>query len=101
MIIYNVTVNINTDVESQWFKWMKEIHIPDVMATGYFNANRFLRLVNEVPEADGTTYAIQYIAENMDQLNNYMEKESARLQKHALQKFPNQFVSFRTILEEV
>jgi hypothetical protein len=101
MIIYNVTVNINTAVEAQWFKWMKEIHIPEVMSTGYFKENRFLKMLNEVPEAEGSTYAVQYFAESLDLLNEYTEKESSRLQKHTYDKFPNQFVAFRTILEVV
>ena len=36
MIIYNVTVNVDEDVLSQWFKWMSEKHIPEVMKTGLF-----------------------------------------------------------------
>ncbi|MCE3229382.1 MAG: hypothetical protein K0S32_3933, partial [Bacteroidetes bacterium] len=33
MFIYNVTVNISNDIHTDWLKWMKEIHIPDVMKT--------------------------------------------------------------------
>ncbi|MEQ8237598.1 MAG: DUF4286 family protein [Cyclobacteriaceae bacterium] len=101
MIIYNVTVNINTEVEVKWFKWMKEVHVHEVMATGYFKEYRFLKLLNEVPEAEGATYAVQYFSATIEDLNDYIEKESPTLQKRALEKFPNQFVSFRTILEEV
>jgi len=101
MIIYNVTVNINTEVEVKWFKWMKEVHVHEVMATGYFKEYKFLKLLNEVPEAEGSTYAIQYFSETLANLNQYIEKESQTLQQRTLQKFPNQFVSFRTILEEV
>ena len=35
MILYNVTVNIDTDVEEDWIEWMKETHIPEVMKTGF------------------------------------------------------------------
>jgi len=41
MIIYSVTVNIDDSVHDEWVTWMKEVHIPDVMATGYFLENRF------------------------------------------------------------
>jgi hypothetical protein len=33
MIVYNVTVNIDGAVEQEWLKWMKEVHIPEVLAT--------------------------------------------------------------------
>ena len=34
MYIYNVTTNIDESVHDEWLHWMKEIHIPDVLATG-------------------------------------------------------------------
>jgi hypothetical protein len=36
MIVYNVTVKVNTEVHDEWFAWMKETHIPEVMKTGLF-----------------------------------------------------------------
>ena len=58
MIIYNVTVNIDLDVETQWVKWMKEVHIPEVMATGLFLESRMMRVLAN--DEGGTSYAIQY-----------------------------------------
>ena len=34
-ILYNVTVSIDKDVEKEWLEWMKKVHIPDVMRTGF------------------------------------------------------------------
>jgi len=36
MILYNVTVKIMKPLEAEWLKWMKEVHIPDVINTGLF-----------------------------------------------------------------
>ena len=36
MIVYNVTVNIDKNIVDDWLTWMKEIHIPEVMKTGFF-----------------------------------------------------------------
>ncbi|MBT6516091.1 MAG: DUF4286 family protein, partial [Crocinitomicaceae bacterium] len=36
MIVYSVTVKVNQEIEENWLRWMKEVHIPDVMATGFF-----------------------------------------------------------------
>ena len=37
MIIYNITVSIiDQNIHQNWLKWMKEIHIPEVMDTGFF-----------------------------------------------------------------
>lgn len=37
MYIYNVTINIDESVHDEWFKWMKEKHIPDMLSTGKFS----------------------------------------------------------------
>jgi hypothetical protein len=101
MIVYNVTINIEPDVEQAWLMWMKSEHIPRVMETGYFTDHRILRLLNEQPDATGTTYAIQYNADDIGKLEAYLEKEAPRLQKESLNAFPGKFVAFRTFLEEV
>jgi hypothetical protein len=100
MILYNVTANVNKDVAHNWLRYMKLEHIPDVMATGCFKAHRILKLTDPEPE-EGVTYAIQYVCDSMEVLENYFEKYAPSLRQEPLQKFPNQFVVFRTILEEV
>ena len=46
-ILYNVTVNIDTDHEKAWVEWMESEHIPEVMATGFFLTARLCRLLVE------------------------------------------------------
>jgi len=36
MIIYNVTVSVDNEVHEMWLAWMRNTHLPEVMATGYF-----------------------------------------------------------------
>lgn len=100
MIVYNVTVNINHDVEQDWVQWMSEKHIPDVMNTGVFTKFKFLRLNDPIPE-EGTTYAVQYFTPTKEHLEHYQANFAPALQQDALEKFPNKFVAFRTILEVI
>ena len=63
MILYNVTVSlVDQSIHQDWLKWMKEIHIPEVMDTGYFLDNKICRLLVE----DEITYAIQYACKDME-----------------------------------
>lgn len=101
MIVYNVTVNIENEVETEWVKWMKEIHIPEVMETGMFINNRFLKLLNEVEGNTGTTYAIQYTCESPNELQEYLEVHAPALQKKHTDRYEGKFVAFRTFLEEI
>ena len=57
MIVYNVTVNIDADVQERWIEWMKEVHIPDVMATGLFLGGVQLRTRGLAKEAGRAWWA--------------------------------------------
>ena len=78
MIIYNVTVNIDEDVHDDWFQWMSEVHIKDVMDTGLFLEARFSRILAE--EEGGRSYSIQYLCKSMEDLEKYQEEHAPRLQ---------------------
>ena len=99
MIIYNVTINIDQSVHDEWLKWMKEVHIPEVMRTGFFVENRILKVLNEVD--NGKTYSIQYTCENMDDFKKYEEQFASALRIEHNEKYKDKFVAFRTLLEIV
>ncbi|HET7818471.1 MAG TPA: DUF4286 family protein [Bacteroidia bacterium] len=98
MYIYNVTVAIDSSIHNDWLKWMKEVHIPDVMNTGFFTENRICKVVTD--ETD-ITYAIQYLFHKMDDLAAYQKEHAPRLQNEHTEKFKGKFAAFRTILEIV
>ncbi len=97
MIIYNVTVNIENDVHQEWLKWMKEVHIPDVMNTGCFIENKICKVL--VNEEQGTTYSVQYTCTDMDTLKKYQANHAPRLQKEHTDKYGTKALAFRTLLE--
>ncbi|MBL4657462.1 MAG: DUF4286 family protein [Flavobacteriales bacterium] len=98
MLIYNVTVNIDDDVHSEWLSWMKEEHIPKVMACGLFSDNRILKVL---ADDEGHTYSIQYRCASMDTLETYFNEHAPALQDEHTARYKDKFVAFRTILEEV
>ncbi len=100
MIIYNVTVNINEEVHEEWVAWMRDVHIPDVMATGFFVEHRFAKVLLTQNEG-GVTYSIQYLCKSMADLQIYQGSHAPRLQADVQAKFEGKFVAFRTVLEIV
>ena len=101
MIVYNVTVSIDEDIQSDWVAWMKKVHIPDVLATGLFAGHKFLRLLNEDTPNDGITYAVQYFCSDLGALQRYLEDYAPKLQQEHGTRYKGKFVAFRTFLEEV
>lgn len=100
MYIYNVTINIDESVHDPWLQWMREKHIPDMLATGKFVQARICRVMVE-EESGGITYAVQYFTTGRDLLQQYYEEDAERLRKESLSRFPGKFVAFRTELEVI
>jgi hypothetical protein len=101
MIIYNVTVNVEEEIHSDWIAWMKEVHIPDVMGTGYFVEHKIAKVLSTQPDETGHTYAIQYTCNSMRDLDEYQEKHAPKLQQDHSSRYEGKFVAFRTLLEIV
>lgn len=100
MIIYSVTVKIDLDVHDDWLQWMKDVHIPEVLATEKFKNYRILRLLAD-DEQDGINYNIQYSAESMSDYFDYQHNFATELQEKHTKRYKDKFVAFRTLLKEV
>ena len=99
MIIYNVTCNVENVILQNWLKWMIEIHIPDVMQTGFFLEAHIKKVISS--NDDGATYAISYSCESMKKLHEYQIKFSDELQSKHIERYGEKVISFRTILESI
>jgi hypothetical protein len=98
MILYSVTVNVDADIHEEWLSWMQRVHIPKVIATGFFVEHKILKLLTEI-ENNGVTYSVQYFLDNMDNYNTYANEHSPTLQKEHSLRYEGKFVAFRTLLE--
>ena len=99
-IIYNVTTQVAGNIATSWLQWLKQEHIPDIIATGCFTNATILRLI-EVDETPGPTYAIQYHAESKALYNRYIEAFAEEMRKKAIAKWGDQFIAFRSVLQVV
>ncbi len=98
MIIYNVTLKVETDIADEWTKWMKDEHIPDLMATGLFTGHRLCRLL-EQDEADGITFSAQYECKDLADYNTYIDVHAQGMREKAFALFAGRFVAFRSVME--
>lgn len=97
MILYNVTVKIENNAHEDWLKWMKEVHIPDVLGTGLFEEYKLCHILHDDP--DGETYAIQYFCKDMETFQLYQQKFAPKLQAEHQERFKNKYVAFRTLMQ--
>ncbi|MBC7426591.1 MAG: DUF4286 family protein [Bacteroidia bacterium] len=101
MIIYNVTCNVSESMAAEWLNWMKEEHIPEVMATGLFSSYRILKLLTVVEDNEGLNYAIQYSCDSVEAFDKYVEIYGPGLKAKTYEKYGDSVLAFRTLLEEV
>ena len=99
MIIYNVTVKLEKEIAMEWLDWMKQEHIPEMLATGKFSRALMSRVMVEEPMG-GITYSVQYTAENREMLQRYYEEDAPEMRAKS-KPFEGKFVAFRTELEVV
>jgi len=100
MIIYNVTTMVSHAVHDQWLLWMKEEHLPEIMATGLFERNQFMRLL-DIEEEQGITYAVQFFTSTKENYDTYISNHAPALRLKGTEKWGDQVVGFRTLMKIV
>ncbi|GAA0532350.1 DUF4286 family protein [Chitinophaga japonensis] len=100
MIIYNVTTKITPDIHESWLQWMKEAHIPEIMATGLFHDYRICRLLEQDDE-EGPTYVAQYFTDSLENYHTYLQEHAPLLRQKSYTQFGDRFVAFRTVMQVV
>ena len=100
MFVYNITIKISPEIESEWIKWQQEEHIPEVMSSKLFSDNKFFRLL-ELDESDVITYVVQYFASSRENYNQYIKTFAPQLRKKAFEKWGDRFIAHLTIMELV
>jgi hypothetical protein len=100
MILYNITFNIEPEIQQDWITWMKEKYFPYVLTTKLFFDVRMFRLLNEI-ENQGLTYTVQFFSDSLEKVNTYLEEFASDIVAHHNEAFRHKHVSFMTILENV
>jgi hypothetical protein len=100
MFLYNVTIGIDKEIEQEWVTWMKAEHIPDVLNTGLFLNYKMYKVLHD--NDDGSiSYSVQYFAETLENVVQYLEKFAPALIEKHKQKYGGRHVAFRTLLQEI
>lgn len=99
MILYNVTVSIDPQIEEDWKTWMRNEHIPAVLATNCFTECRLSRIIGE--EEGGVSYSIMYFSPSQAEYDRYQAEHAPTLQQEHGKRYNGKFAAFRTILNVI
>ena len=97
MVLYNVTVSVTDECANDWVKYMMEVHIPDVLATGHF---RDFRLCHVQGEAEGgvTCLPCNTWRAMPRHFEAYQKECALALQADHQAKWGSKATGFRTVL---
>lgn len=101
MILYHVTVSIAHFREDEWSQWMKQHHIPDVVATGLFLEASMSKQTEPPPPEGHTTYHIVYQCPSEEALARYQRDFAPQLQREHTEKYQGTFQANRVIAQLV
>ncbi len=94
MIAYEVTVEVDEGLVERYMEFMRARHIPKILATGCFSHAEFNR-------ATETRFRQRYLADNLAELERYLERHAPSLREDYTQHFPEGTRLTREIWEEI
>ena len=100
MILYNTTIKVEQTIHEEWLEWMKKNQIPAYVATGLFLEYKLCRILGDDDE-HGVAYALQFLCPDQKTFQIYQTLHARRLQQIQAERFPNKYVTFRTLMEVV
>jgi hypothetical protein len=100
MFIYNVTIKVHDSIHTEWLQWLKEVHVPEVLATHCFTKATIVKLL-EIDDSEGPTYAVQYLAESKASYNLFIENYAGLLRQKSFDQWGNQFIAFHSLMQVV
>lgn len=98
MVVYNVTIKVESSIAEEWVQWMRTEHMPELKNTGLFFNYHLYRLL-EQDEAEGITYVAQYFCNTINDYNRYISEYAQLMRDKGFERFGNRFIAFRTVME--
>ncbi len=100
MYIYNTTVNVDESINIEWLKWMHQVQIPAILATGKFSKVKLCEvLIKE--DLGGITYAVQYTAEDQEKLKSFITNDAYKFKEEEMKLFSGKYGTFTTELKVI
>jgi hypothetical protein len=90
MIIYEVTAVVEARLAETYERYMRQQHIPDVLASGCFQRA-------DLASATPGRYRMRYEASTDEDLERYLATHAARLREDVASRFPEGVVLSREV----
>ena len=99
IFLYNVTIGIDKEIESEWLTWMKEYYLPKAMGSGAFTEHKIYKVLTHEDEGS-VSYSIQYFSDAIEKIVHYLNNDGKSLAEELRARYKEKHVAFNTLLQE-
>jgi len=99
VFLYNVTVGVDKEIETEWLAWVKEYYLPKAMQTNSFIDYKVYKVLTHEDEGS-VSYSIQYFSDGIEKIVHYLNNEGKNLVEEHRARFKDRHVVFNTLLQE-
>jgi len=99
MYIYNITFNVENEIELEWLNYAKNIFIPKVLESKYIQSALTSKIISK--ELEGISYSIQFTSKNKSKLEFFIQSEFQPTLNGIYQKFHPKMLFFATELDVI
>lgn len=99
MYIYNITFNVEKEIEDEWLEYVKNTFIPQILSGGLLHSSLMSKIM--VDEVQGISYSIQFTADNQADIRKFIATELDQIINKLHLKFSPKMVYFATELQVI
>jgi len=99
MYIYNMTFNVDKEIEQEWLDFIKQKFIPEMLQSGLITSSLTSKIM--VDETQGNSYSIQFATENKEKLQEFIDEDLYPILNKLHLKFSPKMVYFATELDVI
>ncbi len=99
MYIYNITFNIEIEIETEWLSYIKAFFIPEILKSKYVQSALTSKIVSK--ELEGISYSIQFTTKSKAELERFINMDFYPVLDKLYQKFHPKMLFFGTELDVI
>ena len=73
MILYNITIIVDSDIEIEFREWARLVYLPQIHRSNLFKSQSFLQMTDSPNE--GTTFCLQMISANDEGIESFKKTQ--------------------------
>jgi hypothetical protein len=100
MIVYNISVKVDSYIEQSWLQWQQDEHIPEILRTTLFLDHKIFKLLG-LEEDGSSTYIIQFSVDGKDNYDEYQLMYAEEMMQKAFTKWGNGFIAYKTLMQQI